>query len=108
MSSYIELAYKISSRSTHLQHRMAAVVYRGGSVLSTAHNLGKWHACCERRALRPHQDMRGATIIVVRSNGGMSKPCKFCQRAIEAAGIKKIVYFNYNGEIVIERVATLN
>lgn len=103
MSSYIELAFKITRGSTHSHHHMAAVVIKGGCVMSSAYNLGKWHACCERRAIRPNINYRGATIIVVRKGGGISKPCSKCWDAIVTAGIKKVVYFNHARELVIEK-----
>lgn len=117
MNSYIEFAYKLAAFSTHKRQKMAAVVVRGGAILSAAYNMcssnqsnniQKGHKCCERRALRPHLDTRGATIIVVRQNGGMSKPCVLCQRVIQEAGIKKVVYTDWNGEIVINKVSELN
>ena len=108
MNNYIALAHKIAARSTHPHHHMAAVVIKGGSILSTAHNTSRWGGCCERRALRPHLDLEDAIIIVVRRNGGMSKPCKHCQQAILLAGIKKVVYVGRDGEIVVDRVSQLN
>ncbi len=108
MNSYIELAYKAAANSTHRVHHMAAVVFRGGSVLAVAHNTHKRYTCCERRALRPHLDMQGATIVIVRSNRGMSKPCLSCQQIIRQAGIKKVVYFDWNGNLVIEKASQLN
>jgi len=104
MSNYIKLAFKLTKRSTHNQHHMAAVIIKGGRVLASACNLGKWNACCERRAIRPYMNLKGATIIVVRKNGGISKPCGDCQVAIEEAGIKKVIYFNHSRELVIDRM----
>lgn len=109
MNSYIEIAYKVAERSTHPQHSMGAVVVRGGAILSAAHNMHKRHTCCERRALRKLKCARGAIIIVVRRNGtGMSKPCLYCQRAIVAAGIKKVIYFDVNGQMVVNKPEELN
>ncbi len=107
MNNYIELAYKATSGSTHKQQHMAAVVVRGGAVLSIAHNMHNRNKCCERRALRPHLDLKGATIIVVRKNRGISKPCKLCQDAIKRAGIKKVVYIDQHGDVVIVKASEL-
>jgi deoxycytidylate deaminase len=49
-------------------------------------------------------DLAGASIYVVRlSNRGpgltMAKPCKHCQEVIQAAGIRKVYYTNYEGNV---------
>jgi len=106
MNSYIELAYKISSRSKHKQHHLACVIIRGGSVLSMAANLNEWNKCSERRALKKHMDFNGASLIVVRSNKKMSKPCIKCQKAIKRAGIKKVIYIDWDGNIKVEKVSS--
>lgn len=98
----VNIAYKATVDSTHPEQQMAAVVMRGGSILSVAANGHQYGAHCERRALRPHNNYVGATIIVVRSNGGCSKPCIKCQRLIITAGIKRVVYVNRNGQLVVE------
>ena len=103
MNTYIEIAYKHTKNSTHPQHAMSAVVVKGGRILSVAHNLDRRRAHCEVRALRPHQDFTGATIIVVRSNGRISKPCPTCRAAIKKAGIKRIVFIDENCNIVKEK-----
>ena len=103
MNDHIEMAYKNCANSTHPQHRMTALVVKGGSVLSIAHNLDKRRGHCETRALRPHQDFKGATIIIVRSNGRISKPCPNCRAAIKRAGIKKVVYINEDCQVVVEK-----
>lgn len=102
----MEIAYRACSGSTHPNHkyRMAALVMRGGSVLAVAHNTGRREGHCERRAIRPYSDMRGATIVVVRANRGISRPCEACYAAIRAAGIKKVVYIGLDREICVERI----
>jgi deoxycytidylate deaminase len=104
MNTFIELAYKTTEKSNHPKHQLGCVITRGGAVLSVAANRWDWGKCCERRAIRPHCDYRGAVLIVVRSNKKMSKPCSACRIAIEKAGIKKIVYIDWNGNVVIEKV----
>lgn len=104
MNSYIQLAYKKTGQSGHPKHQMACVVVRGGAVVSSAANLRMWGKCCERRALRPNHDYRGATLIVVRDNGGCSRPCKRCQKLIKAAGISKVIFVDEHREIVVERI----
>lgn len=104
MKRILLIAYKASQASTHPIHRMAAVVVRGGQVVSTAHNLARLGAHCELRALRPHLDLRGATLVVVRSNGYCSRPCPRCRRAIAEAGIKKIVFVDEQRRVTVEKI----
>lgn len=103
MIRYLELARELTRYSTAKQQRMAAVVVKGGAVLSTGVNQGWKHA--ETRALRPHQNLRGATIYVARHNGRCSRPCDDCQRKIIQAGIAKAVYIAWDGSVVNERYA---
>lgn len=112
MSRWVKLALKLTQYSKRHQHKMAAVIVRGGSVISSATNShaiehGTWsyskHA--EARAIHPHQDMSGGTIVIAREGNRMSKPCPKCMELIRKAGISKIVYSNWDGEIVSERVA---
>lgn len=99
MSAFIDLAYKVAKRSTHPKHRMSAVLYRGGAILSVATNTGEWGQCCERRAIKPYMDLRGATLLVVRSNKKLSYPCPECRKVIKEVGIKKIIYIDNNGNV---------
>lgn len=110
MKRLLLIAYKAAEASTHPVHKMAAVVVRGGRVVSAAHNLGRAGAHCERRALRPHADVRGATLVVVRRRGAAgrtplcSRPCAACRDAILRAGIKKVVFFDERGRIAVEKL----
>ena len=104
VNNFIEAAYRATKRSTHPYQQMVALVFKGGSVLAVAHNTWRREGHCERRAIRPHSDMRGATIVVVRSNRGVSRPCETCYAAIRAAGIKKVIYIGFDREICVERI----
>lgn len=98
MSRFLDLAYRVALKDwskrpmSEKSKRMAAVVVRGGQVLSFATNHHHRHA--EARALRPHMDYTGATVYVMRLNKKVSKPCPECQNALKAAGIRKAVYVN--------------
>lgn len=93
MTAWVNLAHKISLRSTHPQHRLGAVIIRGGSVLATAANTERWHHHAERRALNACADPSGATLVVARSTGGrLAKPCPACEIALRAAGIARVIY----------------
>jgi deoxycytidylate deaminase len=94
---------------------MSAVIVKGGRVLIKRANLSRGgrhlynrghHA--EARAINRKIDCSGATIYIARLNikdhpATMSRPCPECMEAILKSGIKKIVYINWDGEVVEER-----
>lgn len=94
MSKFLKIAYKMADRSGADKYKLAALVVRGGAIVSSSTNLGRYGRCAERRALRPHLDLEGCTLYVVRAKGYVSKPCGKCMRAIAASGIKWVVYIN--------------
>lgn len=110
--SFLNLAQKAAGASECVQ-RHGAVVVRGGSVLAIGVN--KWrnditlandmfdegrsadvsvHA--EIDALSRVSNPAGATIYIARVNKAgepkLSKPCNMCAKALDDAGITKIVY----------------
>lgn len=105
-------ALKLTEDSKHSRYKMAAVIVKNGSVLSRATNgpskpLGKYsggrHA--EASALMPHHgDFRTADIVIARQGSKMSKPCSECMERIRAAGIRKIIYADWQGNITVELV----
>lgn len=102
---FIEKAQKLSHKGNHQtpNFRMAAIVVKGGAILSQAANWGYNHA--EARACKPHGPcLEGATIYVMRRNGRISKPCAACEAIIKAVGITSVVYVDKNDKIVKERV----
>jgi pyrimidine deaminase RibD-like protein len=95
---FIRLANKAAEESKHHQHLMAAVVTKGGAVLSMEANAESGRGHAEARALRPHHDYRGATIYIVRLNGRrVSKPCPNCTKKIKDAGISTVVFTDVDG-----------
>jgi len=90
------LAMRLTRRSTHRRHALAAVVVRGGAVVAAAANGSRKGQCAERRAIRRAR-YEGASLYVARSNGLCSKPCPDCQEAIKLAGIKKVYFVGSNG-----------
>jgi deoxycytidylate deaminase len=94
----LRIAYKAARRSKHPQHQLAAVVVRGGAVVSVAVNgpPGRGHA--EARALRPHQDYAGCDLYVVRLRGRKtSRPCQRCLTKIVASGIRRVTFTDERG-----------
>lgn len=54
--------------------------------------------------------MKGISIIVIRWNGAQmkgSKPCKHCCYYMKTLGVKKIMYSNDSGEIIKEKVNSI-
>jgi len=98
--THMRIATKLSKTSRHKAQRMAAIVVRGGSVVSAEVNIDRKHA--EARAIRPHQNLIGCDIYVARSNGRVSKPCPACQVLIKEAGIRRMIYIGWDGSIVKE------
>ena len=103
---FLDLARQASYESTAIQQKMAAVVVRGGKVISIGINLKNKHA--EARALRPHLDLEDCDIYVMRSNGRISRPCKDCQALIIAAGIRRAFYIALDGSMVKETFGNNN
>lgn len=106
MSWRYNLALKVSEESKHDRHKVGAVVTKGGAVLSaepnhTAVQHGDQRSSnhAETRALRPHQDFKGAYITIARDGGRASFPCPSCFEKIKAAGIRKIFYFDWEGKL---------
>jgi len=111
MKSWYNLAYKTALKSNHEKHRMGAVIVQGGRVISHSPNghsrrwgLEKFSRHAEARALSRLECLEGATIIVARVNGLMSRPCPACLKLIKKAGISKIVFADWNGDICCEKV----
>lgn len=110
---WLKKALEIASDARFVTQKMGCVVVKGGVMVSAAHNLGvaknvgigitSKHA--EKRALRPFAtDYTGAVIYVARVGKSMSRPCNSCMELIREAGIKKIVYFDWDGNVCMERV----
>ncbi len=99
LNGWLKVAHKLSLDSTHPQHKMAAVIVRGGNVLSLAVNSHSWGRHSEVRAISKVDDVRGATVYVMRANRRISKPCKMCGLILKERGISKAIYINKDGEI---------
>lgn len=113
MRRWIRLAHKVSLYGKHPISKIGAILLKGKPIAFAANysrpygteNRG-FHA--EERVLK-NCDAEGATIVVVRSsiNGSlatMSRPCTRCWELLKNKGVKKVIYINWEGEIVIERV----
>lgn len=103
MNNWFKLAMRLTKKSSHKKHKMAAVVISGGRVLSIAANTQDWGGHAELRALR-NINCKGGIIIVARSNGRCSKPCKKCLQLIRESGLAKMVYIDKEGTLEVELV----
>lgn len=89
----LKIARKAAKNSLHPQHQMAAVVTRGGAVISVGVNgpPGRGHA--EARALRLKRDYQGCDMAIVRLRGRkISRPCLKCAWRIQFAGIRRVTF----------------
>lgn len=109
MDPALRIARKMAAHSHHKQHRLGAVLIRGGNIISRGFNFSEVHAekCAINRCWRTG-DLRGTTLVVVRvkRNGtlGMALPCDTCMARIVKAGIKTVYYSDDKGEIQMFRV----
>lgn len=95
----LKACFKLAFTSPHPTFKMAALAYRGGSVISTATNGTKYGQHAELRTL--NQYCLGANLIVVRLNGDhTSKPCRNCFEAILEHQINKLIFIE-NGQTVM-------
>jgi deoxycytidylate deaminase len=99
----IRHAFKCAARGRHPAHKHAALVVRGGSIISVGVNHDEVHA--EVQALKTlwPSERRGTRIIVVRMTRGgrlgMSKPCKACENFMRASGVKSVQYSDADGGV---------
>lgn len=109
MTRWYLLALELTRRSSYPvpQKRMAAIIVRGGALVSRATNIaglvwpGK-HA--EVRAIRPHMCYDGAVLYVARANGLASRPCHACWNAARQVGISRVVYAGTDGSVRSEKI----
>jgi deoxycytidylate deaminase len=101
--SHLRIARQHARRSNHPQFRLAALVLRGGNIVSIGWNKDHLHA--EHTALNRawRSDLEGSSLLVVRlkksGTFGMARPCPDCMQRIHTAGIKKVMYTNEVGEL---------
>ena len=118
------MSFRIASRqakhSPHVQHKLGAVIVKGGRILSTGFNsirpsslLGTRTLHAEAAAIlqllkqRRLHDLAGADIYVTRyTKGGavgMAKPCDHCRGLIRSGGMLRIHYTTGSGTTVTEK-----
>lgn len=98
------LARKLAGRSTHALFHHAAIVLKGGAILSTGYNFGYQHAEIQAlQALWPSK-RRGTRVWSLRftKTGRLAnaKPCQDCERFLRENGVKVVYYSDQYGDIV--------
>lgn len=108
------VASKVAKKSEHEQHKLGAVVVKGGRILSTGFNslgysgyLRTQTRHAEESAIlkllreRRLHDLSGADLYVTRfTRGGaigIARPCSRCRDLIKTVGIRRIFYSTNDG-----------
>jgi deoxycytidylate deaminase len=110
----MRMAAKAAKESTFKQHRLGAVIVKGGNILATGFNTRQPSSLlktatrhAEASAIlkllkkgRQH-DLVGSSLFVSRftSGGriGLSRPCDHCMGLIRSVGIKEVWYTTDEG-----------
>ena len=120
MPSKAILKYAIDAcKTSSCEHQLAAVLYKGGSVIRITPNDSKtisyrkkyfFHGEPSRHAEMnvihgiPRDVIAKCSLLVVRidksGNLKSAKPCLACVNALYDAGIRKVFYSSYSTEIV--------
>lgn len=110
----MRMAAKTALHSTFKQHRVGAVLVKGGNILSTGFNtrqpssvLGTptrhAEASCILKLMKEQRqhELVGSSIYVTRFTAGgrvgLARPCNACMGLIQASGIKRIYYTTNEG-----------
>jgi pyrimidine deaminase RibD-like protein len=97
-----------SEKARHRAHRHAALVYRGGALISQGTNHDEVHAevAALRRLWPSHRE--DTTVVSIRMTKGnklgMAKPCPNCEEYMRLAGVKKVVYSDAMGQMITMRL----
>jgi len=103
------IASKEAKKSKHKQHRLGAVIVKGGRILSTGFNEIRPSSLLKTNTLHAEasailkllkknkfSDLAGSTMYVTRftrgGNVGLSKPCQHCTDLIRSVGISCVNY----------------
>lgn len=110
----MRMAAKTALHSSFKQHRVGAVIVKGGNILSVGFNtrqpssvLGTPTRHAEASAIlklmkeqRQHE-LVGSSIFVTRFTAGgrvgLARPCHHCMGLIRASGLKRIYYTTNEG-----------
>ena len=104
---YMDLARKLSYKSTHPKHKLGATIIKGSKILGLGFNklrtdplsptpFHQIHAELDALNDKDTKDFRGSKIYVYRKlqNGeqALAKPCIYCQKELKRRGVKECIY----------------
>lgn len=119
-SSIIDIAFKLAKTSEGAGrngcYKCAAVIFDKRRVLKVGINKTKTHPLLDTLTEYPHLHaetdaiinsrgrIKGSSMLVVRTNRqgnsrGMSRPCEVCTKMIQRVGIKRVYWYDWNGEL---------
>jgi cytidine deaminase len=109
----------IACKKSSCEHTLAAVLFKGGSIIRACPNENKALAYrkkyfehgepsrhAEMNAIHgiPRDVISKCSLLVIRLDKKnqlkSAKPCRACAKALYDSGIKKVFYSSYSGEIV--------
>lgn len=115
------LASKAALNSEHRQHRMGAVVVKGGRILSTGYNQlrpskligtntlhAEAHAVLKLLKDNRLHDLAGSDCHVTRftrgGRVGMARPCSHCMDLLRSTGVRRVFFTTDNDETIMEKL----
>ena len=122
-SGILKKALREVEKSSHHQFKVAAIIFKGKSILSSGVNgirscsklnkrFQEWENSLHAEQsciINARRCLKGASMLVVRVNKKgdlrMAKPCGMCAGFISAVGIKEVYYTTSTGEIAYERIS---
>lgn len=117
----MRMAAKVALNSQFKQHRVGAVLVKGGNILATGFNsrqpskiLGTTTRHAEASAVlkllkeRRLDDLIGSECYVTRFTAGgkcgISKPCPSCHELLRSVGVRNCWYTDVDGQTVKEKI----
>lgn len=117
----IRIAARQALKSDFKQHRLGAVIVKGGRVLSTGFNSRRPSRLLHTTTLhaeaaailkllkqRRLSDLAGAHIYVTRftkgGSVGLARPCSACFDLIRSVGITRVFYTTNDGNTISESI----
>ena len=97
------IAKKQALRSSHT-YKLGAVIFKHGKPIAKGYNktkrglskdYGHWEGSLHAEIaalINARTDVKGSSILVARSTGGLARPCNECMAALKEAGIKWVYY----------------
>lgn len=117
----VRAAKKQANKSPFKQHKVGAVIVKGGRILSTGFNSIRWNKKLQKNNIHAEEsaivkllterrihDLVGADIYVTRftkgGRVGMARPCGNCNRLIATCGIRRVYYTTDDGNVLDYKV----